>query len=358
MRSSRRGGGAFFVLLVGHAIAAAPAFADDATTRVTVIRPAGGDVVLIEIATRAWAELTAGGVAAILMDCVAADESCGAAPPPAGGRAITLTTFRRAEETITEATLTPHGHDRPTVRRSLTVSDEAATNPKVMAIRAVELVNAMMLQLDSAAIEGAAGARRGVIGDAEFPGQHQLVDPASPGDHDPSWSLGAGASFLKGPGGLGAAYGFAIRASYQIHNRVGVSAILTEAPSPGGVPTLDGNLSMNQQLAAIEVTCRVYRRGRVASHVAFGGGGYHVSASWTGRPVSTVVPADSTSALWALLLSGGGGAVVAIGREVSLFLEARAVIAAPNPIVYGTDGRALKTADPSLLMSLGLQRTF
>jgi hypothetical protein len=359
-RAWRMVGGGVVIFLAGSTLGGGRAFGDDAPTRVTVIRPTWGDVVLIEIATRAWAELTAGGVAAILLDCPSEPEACPTEGPPPGGNAVTLKTFRRADETITEAALTPDGHDRPTVRRSLTVSDEAAADPKVMAIRAVELVNAMLLQVDSSAAEAAA-LRRAAMADAEYPGQHFKPDP-TPGDWildpDRRWSLGAGGAFLKGAGGLSAAFGFAVRGSYAIHQRIGVSALLTEAPSRSDTATLDGALSTNQQLAALEVTYRLYRNAHVSAHLAAGGGGYHVNASWRGGAVLMAGPSNSSAALWAALLSAGGGGVMALGHEMSLFTEVRAVLASPNPVVYGVDRRPLKTADPSLLLSLGLQTAF
>jgi hypothetical protein len=366
-------GGALVIFFGGDGLRGARAFAQqstteattEATTKVTVIRPTGSDLGLAEIATRAWAELNAGGIAATLLDCAGADDGCGTEAPPPGGNVITLRTFRRADETITEAALTPGGHDRPTVRRSLTVSDEAAADPKVMAIRAVELVNAMLLQVYTAAAENAAALRRAAIADAEYPGQHRLADRDPVGilvplpDQEGRWSVGAGGSFLKGSGGLSEAFGFAIRVSRSITRRVGVSALLTEAPSRTDTATIDGSLALNQQLGALEVTARSFRIGRLIPHLAIGGGVYHANASWSGTPpMHMLAMAGGPRALWAVLLSGGGGFTLALGGEMSLFLEARAVLASPNPVLYTNDGRQLKTADPSLLLSLGLQRAF
>lgn len=359
--------GALVIFLGGFGLRGSRAFAQqattEATTKITVIRPTGDDLGLAEIATRAWAELNAGGVAATLLDCPGADDGCGTEAPLPGGSVITLRTFRRADETITEAALTPGGHDRPTVRRSLTVSDEAAADPKVMAIRAVELVNAMLLQVYTAAAENAAALRRAAIADAEYPGQHRLGDRDQVGisgslpDQEGRWSIGAGGSFLKGSGGLSEAFGFAIRVSRSITRHVGVSALLTEAPSRTDTATIDGSLALNQQLGALEVTIRSFRIGRLIPHLAFGGGVYHANASWSGTP-PVHAAGGGPRALWAVLLSGGGGFTLALGGEMSLFLEARAVLASPNPVLYTNDGRQLKTADPSLLLSLGLQRAF
>jgi len=353
----RAAGGALFIFLVGHGIHGGRAFAYEATTQVTVIRPMGGDAGLVEIATRAWAELNAGGIAASLLDCFAEVDSCRAGSPPQVN-VITLRTFRQSEETITEAALTPAGRDRPTVRRSLTVSEADAADPKVMAIRAVELVNAMLLQVDTAEAEAALAARLAAVADPEYPGQHLMVErEREMVDRASRWSVGAGGSFLKGNGGFGAAVGFAVRASYRIQEGIGVSAFLTEAPSVAGTATINGRLSTNQQLAALEFTYRVYENRHLSAHLAFGGGGYHLGASWTGSP-SMLAATGLPSSVWALLLSGGCGGALLLGREMSLFMEARAMLAVPNPFVYTADGRLLQTADPSLLLSLGVQKTF
>ena len=339
-------------------VAPGRAIAQEAVTQVTVLRPSGGDVALVEIATRAWAELNAGGVPARLVDCPVGQVPCPVEAPGPGRNAISLRTFRQADGMITEAALTPAGRDRPTVRRSLTVDDLAETDPRVMAIRAVELVNAMLLQVDAAAAENIASGRRGV--DPEYPGQHLIVE--KPVVENPAiWNVGAGGSFLKGPGGLSTGVGFAVRASRwgADDGRLGVAAILTEAPSATTTPTLVGNL--NQQLADVELTYRILRRRRFRSQVGLGGGAYHVDASWTGttpggRVVGTQVV--GTQGLWALLLSGGAGAELELGRKMSLFGEARAVLASPNPRVYSVTNRPPLTAAPSLLLALGLQRAF
>jgi hypothetical protein len=340
------------------------AAAQETLTQVTVLRPSGSDVALSEIATRAWAELNAGGIPARLLDCptgllagVAApigQVPCPVEAPPPGRNAISLRTFRLADETITEAALTPAGHDRPTVRRSLTVDDQAEAEPKVMAIRAVELVNAMLLQVDAAAAENAASGRGGV--DPEYPGQHLMVEKPVV-EHPAIWKVGAGGSFLKGPGGLSAAAGVAICASRTSDGHWGVSAILTEAPSLARTATLDGNLSLNQQLADLELTYRVFQRRRFRAQVDLGGGAYHVDASWFGAP-TLAGRTQSPQAFWALLFSGGAGAELELGRKFSLFGEARAVSAFPNPLTWSPSSRPLRTAAPSLLLALGLQRAF
>jgi len=160
---SRAAGGALCLLLAGQGIGGAPAFADDRPTQVTVLRPTGGDAVLMEVATRAWAELNAGGIAAVLVDCRVGVQPCPAMASPPAERVISLTTFRRSGETITEVALTLAGHERPSMRRSLTISDEATPDPKVMAIRAVELVNAMLLEDSFIAPQ---------LRDDELPGHH------------------------------------------------------------------------------------------------------------------------------------------------------------------------------------------
>lgn len=356
---------------------AADATPDGALPRITVVRPVGGDADLVEIATRAWAELTASGVAATLLDCPAAADSCQTKPPPPGVSAITLATFRRSGETITEVTLRVAGHDRPIMRRSLVVSDEAAADPKVTAIRAVELVDAMLIEADSTStLPPAALPRPAVAADDELPGYHlkrkidltdlgnaplpeQGVNPR-PAFVPAGWSMGVGAAFLKGFGGLSGALGLLARGSYVGGRGLGLNALVAVAASDAATPTLDGDLTLLQELAALEVTYRFIQRARLSPYVALGGGGYHARASWGGGPEMSFVRTrpGTASAVWALLLSGGAGAGLALGPELSLFVDARAVLAAPSPQAFDNQGHALKTADPSLLLSLGVQRGF
>lgn len=351
----RVAGGALLLLGAGGGSWGARALAEEALPEVRVMRPTGADVGLVEIATRAWAELNAGGVAATLLDCLGKGDACRTEAPSPRGDSITLRTFRRDDETITEVALTPAGRDRPTVRRALTVSDEVAADPKVTAIRAVELVNAMLLQVDSTAAENAEAWRRGAVADAEYPGQHskpeqRAVEPLA-GGHDRSWSLGAGGSFLNATGGMGAAFGFAVRAGYSDAGRVGVSALVSETPSA----RFAGALSTNQQIAEFELTYRLFQNAHVRSHLAVGSGVYHANARWSAATAVTF--AETTDTVWVLLVSGGGGGELALGHEMSLFVEAEAMSTLPHPILAGPDHRTL-TANPSLLLSIGVQRAF
>ncbi len=349
---------------------------DGALTRITVVRPAGGDADLVEIATRAWAELTASGVAATLLDCPAAADSCQTEPPPPGVKAITLATFRRPGETITEATLRVADHDRPIMRRSVIVGDGAVADPKVTAIRAVELIDAMLIEADSASILAPPSRPRpAVADDDERPGHHlkRKIELTDLGD-DPlleqrinprpfvpaGWSMGVGGAFLKGFGGMSGALGLLARGGYVGRQGLGMNALVAVATSDAATPTLDGNLTLLQELAAIELTCRFLQRARLSPYMVLGGGAYHARASWGGGPETSFVRTSPSTAstVWALLFSGGVGAGLALGPELSLFVEARAVLAAPSVQVFDNQAHALTTANPSLLLSLGVQRGF
>jgi hypothetical protein len=86
---------------------AGSASAQQTITEVIVLRPPTADVALAEIATRAWAELTAEGITARLLDCPIGQVSCPVEALTRDQNSISLRTFRQANETITEAALTP-----------------------------------------------------------------------------------------------------------------------------------------------------------------------------------------------------------------------------------------------------------
>jgi hypothetical protein len=81
---------------------------------------------------------------------------------------------------------------------------------------------------------------------------------------------------------------------------------------------------------------------------------YHVGAQFNHGPGQPT----TSDGFWAELVSGGGGAVVPLGGELRLFVDARLVFAYPHPVLVTATGSTASAADPSLLLSLGVERAF
>jgi hypothetical protein len=351
-RAARSAAAALLGLCGAFGPGAPRAQAADRITKVNVVRPERADAAMMEVATRAWAELSADGVVTALVDPGPALELA-AGVEPSGDRSgegdvtLTVATTCHVGETVTELALAAPGLS---VRRRVVIARER-TDPKLLAIRAVEVVHGMLLEAD--AVLERQGAPAGIVSvaDVESPGE---PTPAG-AEPDPSpWAVGTGMLLLDSFGGLGAAYGASLQASLCRGDGVGVAVVLSGAGFGGEIPSRKGAASIEQELAVLEVTYRWGQGARLQPHVGLGVGLYHVGAQFT----HGAGQAPTSDGFWAELLSAGGGATVAIVGTVRLYADARLVFAYPHPVVVTATGSTLSAADPSLLLSLGLEKAF
>ena len=150
--------------------------------------------------------------------------------------------------------------------------------------------------------------------------------------------------------------GSAVRAEYLIRRGFGV-ALLVSGPSFGaGADTDQGRISIRQELGALQVTFWPRQRpARVEPRLALGVGGYHLAAR--GTPAGSGEVIGRSDSLWALLALGGAGVVLALGRGLGAFVDAQVALTSPQPAVdRGTS--VARAGNPSLMVSLGLQRMF
>ena len=118
--------------------------------------------------------------------------------------------------------------------------------------------------------------------------------------------------------------------------------------------TARGALSLEQALAAVELTYPGFDSGRVRPEIALGAGVYHASAA----VASAVSQPPTGDSFWALALSGGPSIAAELLPYLELFVDARLMVAYPHPVAPARGGGTLAGADPALIVSLGAQRTF
>jgi hypothetical protein len=193
-----------------------------AAERVTVVRSGDGDVSTAEIATRAWAELNAGGVTATLVQCAPGVRACQPDPVRRGELTLAIASVRVADQTVTRIDVSLPGREAPRGERSLVFAEHDG-DAKVIAIRAVELVRAALLEDDDKAATPAVPA----IADAELPDRRR---PRLP----PGLSAGAAVGTLQSLGGLSGGYGALLRLDWTGPRGFGVFALVS--PPCSGAP--------------------------------------------------------------------------------------------------------------------------
>ena len=351
-RAARPAAAALLGLCGAVGLGASRAEAADRVTKVNVVRPERADAVMMEVATRAWAELSADGVVTALVDPGPALEPAAGVELSGdwsgeGDATLTVATTCRLGETVTELELAAPGL---LVRRTVVIARERA-DPKLLAIRAVEVVHGMLLE--AAAVLERQRTPAGVVSatDVESPA---APTPAGPAPEPSRWAVGTGMLLLDSFGGLGAAYGASLRASLRRGDgrrrrrdarRRGLRRRDAQQHGhgidPPGARGRGGDLPME----AGRATTTARRPGRRA------------------LPRRRAVrPRRGPGTDERRLLGGAhqrrGGATAPIVGTVELFVDARLVFAYPHPVLVTATGSTLSAADPSLLLSLGLEKAF
>ncbi|AKT39523.1 hypothetical protein [Chondromyces crocatus] len=331
--------------------------------RVVILNADGADAVQREATTRLRAELRAAGFEVV--EAQGAQE--GARTAQEGARAGSaeesdLARAARVFEGVAAvkvarsrggASVTLWLREREGRGRTRAVSAQGRSAPSVVAVRAVEELQASQLGVEGGAraTEVEAGsapeeeaARRGEVG-AEGAAKPRLGTAAVEG----------GVGLLLG-GGVGPAVGPFLRVSLgaELSGRPGeVLAARVTLAGPAFAPDLAGavgSVSVRQELALVEVVYSLGALGPLVPRVSVGAGAYHLRA--VGDPRS---PYEATSGeVWAALVGAGAGVGWSLGERLSVVVDAQVLFAQPRPVVALAGERLGAPGRPSVGGFLGL----
>jgi hypothetical protein len=297
-----------------------------------------GDPLLVETLTRLRAELALAGMRAIT-DGVASD---GAAP------AVVITIARAAASpdsgavTVEVRVKTPG--DRAAVIRQATVTTErGAGDASVLAIRAVELLHATLMQV--AATEAAPATAAPPVARASMPSS------SSPTER---WGIALGAALLQSVAGFGSAFGPAVCVALHPTRSF---ALGFEAAGPTfsrDLTAATGSASLRQELGLASARWTLGRARRVAPVLSAGVGVYHVHVAGTAAGGGQA----TTRALWTPMASAGLGLAVALAGPYAVQIDATTLFLKSSPFVEIGSADAGHAGRPLLLFSLTVGRGF
>ncbi|WP_437680947.1 hypothetical protein [Sorangium sp. So ce131] len=360
---------------------APPAKTAAAASRVAIVEVDADDALVREAATRLRAELGAAGFEVVHI------------PRPPGGDlraaldraaeeagAFAAAAISRSRAGATADLWIVDRVTQKTVVRTVEVAGAAA--PSVMAVRAVELLQASLLEANLLAArsppDGAAGAadagRVDVPDDVARwmePARRQAgMAPAAPRiGMFAGFGVEAGVTALLSAGGIGPALGPALRLSYGAGADGGAgaggSAGAGGAGLPSGLaarltfagpalgPALEGELgtvSVRQEMALLEAVWALETEGAVSPVLSAGVGGAHLFIS--GDPLPPL--RSATGEVWSIAAALGAGAGVRVTDRAALLLDVHAIFAQPRAVVT-LGGERLGTAGrPTFAGFLGL----
>jgi hypothetical protein len=325
---------------------------------VSVVRAEGADSIIQEITNRTRAELTAAGLDAAIVDCSAGDAGCGDAAPVAagGGARAVVTTARDGQDTVTEVKVAAPAQASPLVLR-LTVGVESADydDPATLAVRAAELVRSALLQAEAPAPPPPPpphSSSEEISYDFEQPRQQAQAASGS------GWFVGAAAAMLGAIGGFSPGFGPALRGGYAGTRwpALAVGVWLAAPVWSADLSFRDGHVILRQEVAALQASWRFRAGSRLQPRLSLGAGIYHLTALVVAVPGSPFLGNDAS--VWEPMVSTGGGAAFMVTRRMAFFVEVQAIFVRMAPDLVA-DGQPIGgAAEPSFLVSTGVEHVF
>jgi hypothetical protein len=231
------------------------------------------------------------------------------------------------------------GRKAPPVRRIELGATSGADRASVAAIRAVELVRAMILQ--AAASAGPASAQLSVA-----------LAAAPPEDSGRPYQVGFGLAAFQSLGGINTGLGFAGRMGVLLGRSVSLEIKLAAPAIARDQALAQGTVSVWQMMAGLGLGLGLGARRSLQPSLSLLGGYY--LASFTSHPLVGQGISEQVGTPFVSL--GAGLAVLAWGSN-SLRLEADAVFIEPALHVTLGSAEVGRTGRPLLLVSLRWERT-
>ncbi|WP_437969010.1 hypothetical protein WMF04_06835 [Sorangium sp. So ce260] len=320
--------------------------------RVVLVRPGAADPSISEALIRIRGELVADGFDVELLDAQSAS-----APRPTmddagqqAGSAALIGLFLAPDGQAAELWVVDPATNRTLVRRIDTRGEARENLVEVLAVRAVELLRASLLELLMSSRRPAAP----VAAPPPSKVSRQVSRPAERSlDHQSrrsTWGVELGGGLLASPGGIGPALLLVARLRVAplgpIEGRLSLAGLGT-APRVAGP---QGSATVQQRFGLVELAALPWPELRLRPRFSVGLGALHVAvdgeAAWPYRGVH--------GAQWAFAADAGAGVELGIVRRIDVVVEAHALVAHPVPVVRFVETEAARGARPALLGSLSL----
>jgi hypothetical protein len=323
------------------------AAAQAAPSRVAVVRSESSDRLLRDAGTRLRAELLSAGFEVIEVNSAPGDARADVeSAADGGGSFATIALDRAGSGAFADIWISDHVTGKTLVRR-LEVG-EASNAATVLAIRALELLRASLLELATPRppAEPVLRAPRDVLAWMEPALPQPKLDPRGP---FAGTALGVSVLGLHGTRGLGLALGPSLRISQGFAEHW-FARLSLSGPLLGPEPqTANGRASVRQEFAALDLGLS----SSVTTFGAFcwlGAGAFHL------RTVgSTEKPYHATSDdVVSLLTNVGLGAMARLGARTLATVELGFVWMVPYPVVVIADEDAGQAGQPSVSLALGV----
>lgn len=313
---------------------------------VALVRQEGADPTITEAIHRIRGELVAEGFDVSEVDSPTESVSPAGNAAPETGTLATIDLSVDRETHIAELRVVDHITNKVVIRRTVVDESNAPHMAEVLAVRAVELLRASLLELLIDADRPAqAPSPRVEARDASH-----WAARALPLARESEWGVELGACVLADFGGVPPAVLGLARVRRTLVPSFGVRVTIAGLGTQPRVEAATGSANVAQDMGLLEVMATPWRDSVIRPFASLGAGALYSSVDGQTKPPY----AGRQSAQWAAAIDGGIGAEARIGRRFGLSLEAHGLLAQPYPAVEFVGVDVARSGQPSIVGSLSV----
>jgi hypothetical protein len=344
-----RGLGLGVAALATGASIARHARADSA--RVSLVRPNTSNASAREALNRIQGELTAEGFEVVIVDAPPSLEAESNGSDP--GAIANIELVVDAEEHAAELRVIDRLTNKTVIRRTTIEAPEGPRFAQVLAVRAVELLRASLVELllrsrAAPAVATTPAAKFAVERATKFAASSLELPRQSP------LGIDAGTAVLFGFSGIGPALlaVLRVRAAFgsSLQFRASLAGLGTQprvaAPRVGNASV--GSASVNEQVGLVELAARLRPASVVHPVATIGLGALHLAVD--GEPAFSYVARQSSG--WSFAADAGIGVELRVNSHFDVSLETHAFITEPRQVIRFLDQQGPGVGQPSLLGAL------
>ena len=332
---------ATFALIFGLVV---PRIAEADAPRVLLIRPQAAAREVSAALVRVQGELVADGFDVVSLEAAPGTTSAMAMEQAeAQGNSTTVGLFLSADGKSAQLWVVDRLTNKTVVRQVATADESENVLPEVLALKAVELLRASLLEL---VIERTASAPKA----ARAAAQHASEWAARPLVHPPRFAIESGAALLWSPGQIDAAFESVARGRYAARRELELRISFAGLGTRPQVRGTGGSAQIEQWYGLAEGLFLPFPELVVRPLLSLGVGAFHASA----KGEASFPYRGLRSSRWAFAADAGAGLGLRLASRLELSLEGHALWLAPEPVLGFVDDEGPRVAAPGVVGTLTL----
>ncbi len=334
---------AFLAVTLGIVV---PRVADAEGPRVLLVRPTAAVKEVSAALVRVQGELVADGFEVVSLEVAPGATSASAMQQAeSSSTSTTVGLFLSADGKSAELWVVDRLTNKTVVRRVATGDEAETTLPEVLALKAVELLRASLLELVVERNAAAARSKQALLAE-----EHASEWAARPLASVHKWALETGAAAIWSPGEVDAAFESAARVRFAAHEQLQARVSFTGLGTQPQVRGPGGSAQLNQWYGLAEGVFIPMPKLLTRPILSLGIGTFHTSIKG-----EAAFPYQGLQASrWAFAADAGVGVGVRLAARLELSVEAHALWLMPKPVVRFVSDDGPRVGAPGVVGSLTL----